>query len=100
GPADVTIVTNRGKRIRFTPGPVGGFNLQSPTDENYRLTLSGGLYRLAYPSLRRIFLFDATSLLLTQIVDPHGNALALSYVGGRLTQVSDGLGRMLTFGYD
>lgn len=100
GPAGVTVVTNRGKRIQFGFGPTGGLDLTSPTDENYKLTLGGGSYRLTYPSLRRIYLFDATSHLLTQIIDAHGNSLTLGYVGGRLAQVSDGLGRALTFGYD
>jgi YD repeat-containing protein len=99
-PTAVSIVSNRGQRIQFQQSPVGGWDLVSPTDEKYRLDFVGGSWRLTHPGLRQIFLFDGTSQLLMQILDEHGNALSLSYSGGRLSQVSDGLGRTLTFGYD
>jgi YD repeat-containing protein len=96
----VNVITNRGQRIQFQQGPVGGWNLLSPTDENYRLDFVGGIWRFTHPGIRQVLLFDGTSHLLTQILDEHGNALSLGYISGRLSQVTDGLGRSLTFGYD
>lgn len=96
----VNVVTNGGQRIQFQQGPVGGWNLLSPTDENYRLDFVGGMWRLTHPGIRQVLLFDGTSHLLTQILDEHGNGLSLGYSGGRLSQVTDGLGRTLSFSYD
>jgi YD repeat-containing protein len=99
--SNATLVTNRGAAIRFTQGPVGAWDLVSPTYAKFKLdVLAGGTWRVTNPLDRRLYFFDGTSWLLTQIVDEHGNALSLSYTGGRLTQVSDGLGRALQFGYD
>jgi len=96
----VNVVTNRGQRIQFQQNSVGGFDLVQPTDENYRLAFVGGMWRLTDPLRRRVCLFDGTSNFLIQVLDEHGNSLGLSYAGGRLSQVSDGLGRSLQFGYD
>ena len=96
----VNVVTNRGQLIQFQQSPVGGWDLLSPTDEKYSLDFVGGMWRFTHPGLRLFFLFDGTSHLLTQILDEHGNSLSLTYAAGLLSQVSDGLGRMLSFSYD
>ena len=96
-----TLVTNRGEGIHFQQVAGAGWMLVSPTYANYRLDLVGNAWRITNPMERRLYFFDGTTWLLTQIVDEHGNALTLSYnAAGLLTQVADGLGRTLTFGYD
>jgi YD repeat-containing protein len=95
----VSVVTNRGQLIRFQPNPTGGYALVQPMDQKYALAFVGSTWQFTDPLRREIYLFDGTSNLLSQVVDEHGNALGLSYVGGRLSQVSDGLGRTLSFSY-
>jgi YD repeat-containing protein len=96
----VNVITNRGQRIQFQQNPVGGYDLVQPTDQKYQLAFVGGMWRLTDPLRRRIYFFDGTSHLLAQIFDEHGNSQSLIYTGGRLTQVSDGLGRTLQFSYE
>ncbi len=96
----VNVVTNRGQLIQFQQNVTGGYDLLRPTNEKYQLALVGPMYRLTYPSRRRVYLFDSATRLLSQILDAHGNSLNLSYSGGFLSQVTDGLGRTLTFSYD
>ena len=100
--SNATLVTNRGEVIRFTMGPVGGWNLVSPTYAPFKLDqLPVGTWRVRNPIDRRIYFFDGTTWLLNQILDEHGNPLTLTYAvgGGPLIQVSDGLGRVLNFSY-
>ncbi len=96
----VSVVTNRGQRIQFQPMPGGGFTLIQPTDQQYRLESLGEAWQFTDPELRRVYYFEAGTDLLSQIADEHGNGLLLSYSGGLLAQVSDGLGRAITFSYD
>jgi YD repeat-containing protein len=95
----VNVVTNRGQKIQFQQNAVGGYDVLLPTDEKYRLAFVGGTWRLTDPLRRRVYFFDGTSRLLTQIIDEHGNSLLMSYITGELSQVTDGLGRTLTFTY-
>jgi YD repeat-containing protein len=94
------VITNEGMDVQFVSSPVGGWNLVKPLDHAYALTGSGPLVRFIDPVARMIYVFSGTPLVLSQILDEHGNALSLSYTGGALSQVSDGLGRALTFSYD
>jgi len=98
--SNATLVTNRGEAIRFIQGVGGAWNLVSPVYAKFKLDLVGGAWRVTNPLDRRIYFFDGTTWLLTQILDEHGNALNLTYTGTLLTQVSDGLGRTLQFQYD
>jgi len=98
--ANATLVTNRGAAIHFTQGVGGGWNLVSPTYAKFKLDLVAGAWRVTNPLDRRIYFFDGTTWLLTQMLDEHGNALNLTYTGSLLTQVNDGLGRTLQFQYD
>ena len=100
GAAGATVVTNRGEALQFQPSPVGGWNLVSPTDQNYRLDFTDRWWRLTDPSRHRVYLFDGTSHLLSVILDAHGNGLNLIYAGAQLMQVNDGSGRALSFEYD
>jgi YD repeat-containing protein len=94
------VITDRGADIHFQSVPGGGWALVSPLDHAYVLMSAGASLRFTDPVARRIYVFGGTPPQLTQIVDEHGNALDLTYTGGSLTQVSDGLGRVLTFAYD
>jgi len=98
--SNATLVTNEGAAIRFTQAPAGGWNLTSPTYAKFKLDLISGAWRVTNPVDRRVYFFDGTTWLLTSIQDEHGNTLALTYTGGRLSQVADGLGRALNFSYD
>jgi YD repeat-containing protein len=95
------VITNRGLDVKFQMPPAGGpWMLVSPLDQAYALTFTGGLYRFTDPAARRVYLFSGSPPMLMQISDEHGNSLTLGYAGTQLTQVSDGLGRMLTITYD
>src|SRR6267154_916110 len=101
--SNATLVTNRGEVIRFTSGPTGSWTLVSPNYAPFRLDQIGAVWRVRNPIDRRIYFFDGTTWLLNQILDEHGNALTLTYTsggGGQLIQVSDGLGRVLSFSYE
>ena len=94
------VITDEGQDIQFQPLPGGSWGLVHPTDHAYVLTSAGTGLRFTDPVSRRVHVFDGDSGRLMQILDEHGNALTLTYVGGMLSQVSDGMGRGLTFGYD
>ncbi len=96
-------VSNRGEVIRFTMGPTGSWSLVSPTYAPFKLDQIGATWRIRNPVDRRVYFFDGTTWLLSQILDEHGNALNLTYTpggGGQLILVSDGLGRALSFSYE
>jgi len=95
------VISGSGRDVRFQEPPAGGsWMLVSPLDQAFVLGYSGGTYRFTDPGARRVYLFSGSPPMLTQIVDEHGNSLTLSYAGGELAQVSDGMGRALTFAYD
>src|SRR5690349_2726322 len=101
--SNATLITNRGEAIRFTSPSGGIWNLTSPTYAQFKLDqLPTGTWRFTNPTDRHIYFFDGVTWLLTQILDERGNALTLTYApgGGPLSQVTDGLGRLLTFGYE
>ena len=99
--SSATLVTNRGAVIRFTQNPVGSWDLTSPTYAKFKLdVLPGGTWRFTNPLDRKLYFFDGLSWLLNQIEDEHGNSLTILNAGGLPTQVSDGLGRTLSFTYD
>src|SRR5262247_3747408 len=100
--SNATLVTNRGAVIRFTQSPTGSWDLTSPTVAKFKLdVLPGGTWRFTNPLDRKLYFFDGVSWLLNQIEDEHGNSLSiLNASGGLPMQVSDGLGRTLSFSYD
>jgi YD repeat-containing protein len=93
------VITDEGMHVQFAQSPVGGWSLVKPTDQAYALSVVGATTRFTDPVARRIYAFTGTPPALTQIFDEHGNALSLTYAGGMLSQVSDGLGRSLSFNY-
>src|SRR5262245_61604904 len=98
--SNATLVTNRGAVIRFTQSPVGSWDLTGPTYANFKLNvLPAGTWRFTNPLDQRLYFFDGVTRLLNQIRDEHGNSLTVTNTGGLPTQVSDGLGRMLSFSY-
>jgi len=59
------------------------------TNGTYEYRMSDGM----------VYLFDASGRIYA-IIDNNGNTTTLSYTGSNLTQVSDAVGRSLTFNYD
>jgi hypothetical protein len=75
---NAVLVTDRGAAIRFMQNPLGSWDLVSPAFAKFRLDVVGGTWRITNPTDGRVYLFDGTSWLLTQILDEHGNALNLT----------------------
>jgi RHS repeat-associated protein len=94
----VRVVNHQGRRLEFT-NTAGGLVLVGLQETPFQLVASGGNYVLGDPRSQRLYTFDSSGKL-TQIEDGHGNAHTLTYAGGNLASVSDGLGRTLTFSYD
>ncbi len=95
--ANATVVNTRGRTVEFEKTG-GDWSLKSPIPVIYQLAESGVDFKFMDPQIQQIFTFDATGKL-TRIEDRNGNALTLLYVGSRLIQVSDGMGRMYGFTY-
>lgn len=98
----ILIVTDKGRRLLFREDN-GDWNLERNADIPYQLVKDGSEFLFGDPIRQLIYRFDTNSRL-TEIFDLNGNTLSLSYQFQssqyRLTQVSDGLGRSLTFTYD
>ena len=96
--ASATVTLFRGKRFRFTRVD-GVWELNSPRRLSYQLVLQGGEYLFLDARENLIYAFSLAGRLL-RIEDRNGNALTLdssSELGP--AQVSDSLGRSLTFTY-
>jgi RHS repeat-associated protein len=93
----VEIMTDLGRLITFT-NLAGNYQLIVRTDIPFQLHTNGGNYILADPQSQRLYTFNASGQL-TQIADGRGNNHTLAYTGDKLSSVSDGLGRALTFQY-
>lgn len=104
-PAEATVVSPRGRVYRFQSAGPGVWALVSPTDAPYQLVQAAAEpFTFAAQGVVEgeviVCRFDPGTLLLAQIEDAHGNVHFLTYTGGLLSQVSDGLGRALTFSHD
>ena len=101
GDTRTRILYDYGKELSFEAGE-GGWVLKHPTDVPYQLKVSvDGKFHLLDPVKGRIYTFGAVSRMLERVTDRSGNALTLSYDGGgRLSQISDGLGRILRLAYN
>ncbi len=90
------VITWQGRRIRFDR--VGGaWQLaDQPAITPFQLVDSGANLILGDPRDQRLYTFDTNGLLIA-IADGRGNTHTLAYNGTLLRQVSDGLGRALTF---
>ncbi len=70
-----------------------------PARRAYQLITSGSTYRFLDPLSNLIYTFSSTTGSLLKIEDRNGNALTVTPSQIGPTQVSDGLGRTLSFSY-
>ncbi len=88
-----------GQSIRFTKS--GGAWTQASMDPfDYQLLQSGTTYRMLDPFAHLVYTFDGATGKLQSVQDRNGNAQTLTYTGGRLTRVADGMGASLDFSYN
>lgn len=92
---DATVVSWEGRRITFRKSGAR-WDLTGLADIPFQLVESGEGFILGDPRDNRLYTFNADGEL-TAIEDGRGNTHTLAYEGGRLSQVSDGLGRVLRF---
>lgn len=94
----VVVVTWLGRRIPFARE--GSAWMQAGMKSTpYQLAENGTSFVLGDVRTRLIYEFDAQGRL-ARIEDGRENAHVLSYSGGRISEVADGLGRSLHFTYD
>ncbi len=95
------VIYYAGKVIEFEENGES-WELRNQDPVIYQMVESGSGYKMMDPSRNLIYTFDEDGDLV-EIKDRNGNALTLSYTeldfGDYLRQVSDGLGRTLTFTY-
>jgi len=94
----VNIVNDQGRTIQFVQNGLA-WDLVGKTDIVYQLVENTGIFTLLDPRSQLSYVFNSFGQL-TGISDGHGNMHTLTYASGLLTQVSDGLGRVLNFTYD
>lgn len=92
---NITVVSWEGRRISFARN-ANGWQLAGLADVPFQLLESGEDFVLGDPRDNRLFTFNSSGDL-TSISDSHGNVHTLRYESGRLAEVSDGLGRVLSF---
>lgn len=99
----VEIVTPLGRVIRFDKSFLeAGWRLTPYADVPFQLDQQGDVFTLMDPRDGRRYTFEmlAGNGVLTRVEDRNGNALDLTYDGSnRLDQVTDNLGRTLTYTY-
>ncbi len=96
----VDILSSNGALIQFSDS-AGNWQQSGNTGIKYQLVEDGGTgeFTLLNVKRKRYYLFSTTGLL-TDIYDGRGNQHDLTYNGSnQLTQVTDGIGRTLTFAY-
>ena len=92
-----SVITASGEVIRFLPNgsnwnPLSGYKL------GYQFVSVSGGYQFLDPASNLVYSFG-TDGTLTAITDRNGNKLTVTHGSSGPTQVSDGLGRTLTFTY-
>lgn len=102
-PNAVRIVSNTGRIIRFKKAG-DEWQLSSPLDRPHLLLEADNTFIFFDHDSRHQFVFDSADCRrwrLSEILDRHNNALQLSYNDAdQLSEVTDGLGRTLTFFYE
>lgn len=96
--ASAEVVTNQGRTISFTKAN-DAWSLTGAQDIPYQLVASGADFILGDPITHQMWTFDSAGKP-SKIEDGRGNAHTLTYAGGLLTGIADGLGRSLTLAYD
>ncbi len=96
---DATVTLFQGTQVRFTQA-AAGWQLAAGERRNYQLTSDAGGFRFLDPLRNWIYSFSSSGAL-TRLEDRNGNALSVAQAasGSGPEQVSDGLGRTLTFRY-
>jgi YD repeat-containing protein len=95
----VEIYTDDGGLLRFARPPgQPNWTQELRSDLPFELVDSGPNRVLTDPRTGKSYTFDVNGRL-TLVEDGKGNAHTLSYAAGRLDQVSDGLGGVLSFAY-
>ncbi len=96
---NVEIVTNAGRTIGFEKGFFDAtWTLAEQATAPYQLVQSGSDFELCDPFAGLIYAFG-TGGRLDSVRDRNGNTHTLTYTSGLLTQVADGLGRVLQLMY-
>lgn len=96
GTGDVMFLNESGGRYLFVTNGDGTY--ESPFGLFLTLTKASGMFELRN-RYGTVWAFDGSGRLMS-ITNRNGNAQTLAYSGGRLSTVSDALGRELTFTYD
>ena len=91
----VAYFAGTGSRTTYAPDGSGGF-LRPPGQRDV-LVGAGGGYDLVQPNQVRLH-FDASGLWQSE-VDRNGNTISFSYTSGRLSQITDTVGRVISFSY-
>lgn len=95
----VEVLTHAGQTIRFEQGYFAGtWSLVEGDTAPYQLQEVSNVYSLCDPWSGLIYTFGPGGELAS-VRDRNGNTHTLSYASGRLSQVSDSLGRTLNFTY-
>jgi RHS repeat-associated protein len=92
----VRFIAEDGAQLLFVPDGQGGFN--APGGVLSALSAVGGGYQLLRHDQMR-YSFDAVGTL-TAIRDRNANQLAFSYASGKLTQITDTVGRIVSLTYN
>ena len=95
---EIDIVFFRGRKIRFELN-VADWELEGSKDIPFQLVEDGADFVLGDPRSQMMYRFNSDGELI-RIEDRNGNSHVLSYTNNNLTQVTDGVGRTLTFNYD
>lgn len=95
---EIHVLMWKGRHLRFV-GSDRDWQLDWPRALPYYLSRDGTAYFLGDPRSHYIYVFDTTGVL-QQIRDGRGNAHILEYTRGNLTNITDGVGRTMTLGYD
>ena len=93
----VSIRWGDGKMETWTPDGSGGFVPQYGVFDTL-MDNGDGTYTLKKKDLT-VYNFD-TAGMLSSIGDKNGNTVSLIYAGGNLAQITDTVGRVITFTYD
>ncbi len=106
----IEIVSDRGQIIRFRDSDTsiqrGSWVFDGNPDVPYQLVRSGSEFILGDPLSKRVYFFNVPSPPaditgeLKKIEFIGGKAHTLTYIGDKVSQVTDGLGRALTFTYN
>jgi RHS repeat-associated protein len=95
--ASARLFAEDGAQLFFAPDGSGGF-LRPSGAYSSLIKLGDGSYQLTRRD-QVVYHFDSTGTLLSE-TDRNGNHLTFAYTSGRLTTITDTVGRTVTLGYD